>query len=352
MKKILFQTNDMSVSGGAERVVSIWANYFSDNYSHIDVGILTGAKTKSFYKLSEKVKNEFCNVKPNYRIFPFIRLANIYKTVKSLKAGDAIVINKYNYVHSLYILRKLNLFKNINFVYFAHGGTSDFKKFYRSYRVKKIFYTFDNVVCLHDDQKEEVSYVNRNKIHIIPNPPSFKSNEACDDKSNIVLCVARLSREKGIDLLLKAWSKVKKENWKLQIVGEGPNKEEFFNLCKELNLEDSVEFKGQSQQVKDFYLGSSIYAMTSRYEGMPMVLLEAMECSMPIIAYENQGTTKLLENAGIVVKDFNEDEFVQKLEELMYDSNLRAKYSKLSKEKVKEFDIENIGNKFAKVLGI
>ncbi|EHK2328212.1 glycosyltransferase [Clostridium perfringens] len=350
MKKIIFQTNDMSIAGGVERVVSMWCNYFSKNLDDdYEIVLLTGSKEKSFYELENNVKKEFCNYKPKYRVFPIGRIYSWYKYLKNLNDDDVIIINKYCVVNSIYLLRKIGLFKNIKIIYFAHGGVSDLYTFYSKYRRNKILYTFDNIICLHNDMPEADLC---EKIKILPNPCTFKTDKKCDYNSKNILCVGRLSHEKGVDLLIKSWSKTDRKDFKLIIVGDGLEKENLIELCRRLNLEDSVVFEGNKSNVEEYYLKSSIYAMTSRIEGLPMVLLEAMECSMPIIAYSNAGTKNLVEDIGIIIDNFNEDEYSKKLSELISDVSLREYLGKKSKIKSFNYDIDVVALKIKKIIGI
>lgn len=347
MKSIYFQTNNMSIPGGAERVISIWANYFSNIYN---VKVVSGSKGKSFYNLNRNIEEIFCDFKPKFRILPFYRLYNIFKLLRRLKKGDVLIVNKYNFVNSIWIFRKLGFFNNIKLIYFAHGGVSDFKYFYKKYRVKKIFKSFDYVISLYDDCNFEIESINNSKIRIVNNPSSFVTQKKCDYKSKNILVVGRLAQEKGLDKLLRIWSKVDRKDYKLVIVGDGPMKEELISLSKELDIYNSVKFEGAQEDVLKYYLESSIYLMTSLYEGMPMVLLEAMECGLPILAYANKGVSNLINNVGIIIKEDNEESFIENLNKLIEDEKIRKILGSKSLNASQLYRIENISKNFIKII--
>lgn len=93
---------------------------------------------------------------------------------------------------------------------------------------------------------------------------------------------------KGYDLLIQAFSifAQKNKDWTLTIVGEGKEKNKILKLVKKLKLEDRVKIDKFTKNIKKYMLNSSIYLLTSRWEGMPMTVLEAYEMGLPVISFD------------------------------------------------------------------
>ncbi len=117
-------------------------------------------------------------------------------------------------------------------------------------------------------------------------------------KKNVLLAVGRLHEQKGFDLLLQAWKPIEENHpeWALRIVGEGPKREELETLVKTLKLK-RVALLGRTNEVINEYAQASLFVLSSRYEGLPLALIEAMWCGTPSIAFDcPNGPATLLDN--------------------------------------------------------
>ena len=357
MRPIIFFTEDLTGPGGVVRVISNWSNYFVKK--GFDVETVSVKRGTPYFNLDSRVKFTIENFK-----FKNILLNipyNTYKLYKFLKTrrDSNVIINKSLYIEPIWILRKFGLFKDINFIYFAHGGSSDFRDFYLSrplvrHRLKMIFEVFDKVICLYDDEKNYPKQVKKEKLYFIPNPLPFEpSNVTFEEKENIVLSLGRITKEKGIDTLIKAWAKIESKfpDWKLQIVGDGKDKEEFIKLAKELNLKN-IEFLPATTDVKPFYEKAKIFVIPSLFEGMPMTILEAMACKCCVVSSNTAGGKKLIKHSeiGLLFKIGNEKELFIHIEELINNEQKREEISLNSYKYVQQYKIENIANKWEKIL--
>ena len=119
-----------------------------------------------------------------------------------------------------------------------------------------------------------------------------------------MLAVGRLHEQKGFDLLLQAWKPIEKtySDWSLRIVGEGPKRAELEAQIESQGLK-RVVLAGATNNVLDEYEAASIFVLSSRYEGLPLALIEAMWCGLPCIAFDcPQGPAELLaEDRGWLV---------------------------------------------------
>lgn len=178
---------------------------------------------------------------------------------------------------------------------------------------------------------------------VIPNFLNQIPDQESDLSQKVAICVGRLSYEKGFFRLLEIWTKIKNDQalkeWKLHIVGDGSLKEDLQAQIKANNIADSVLIKPFTSEIDKEYIQSSIYLMTSFYEGLPLVLLEASSYALPIVAFDvPTGPKEVIEHGrnGFLIKDHYLEEFCEVLKELMLDQNLRESLGKASKMRVKE----------------
>lgn len=190
---------------------------------------------------------------------------------------------------------------------------------------------------------------------IMENPCSFTLKENLQrKKEKKILAVGNLDRyiHKGFDNLLDIVYQVFEicPDWSLQIVGSGESGLSYLlEKTKRLGLENKVEFTGFRKDVKEIMAKSDIYILTSRHEGLPMVLIEAMSQGMACIAYDCvSGPSEIIspgEN-GILVSDQNMEEMVIKLSELINNEELRKSLMANTTKSLKKFSLENVGQKW------
>lgn len=196
------------------------------------------------------------------------------------------------------------------------------------------------------------------KVVVMPNPCTFKVvGQVPKHKQKIILAVGSLDRyeHKGFDNLLDILPQivVKFPDWKLQIVGQG--EKGLADLQKKvahLRLQDFVEFLGFRSDVDQIMRSSEIYVLPSRYEGLPMVLIEAMSQGMACIAYNcKTGPSDIISNGynGLLIEDQNKMALQDGLEELMADPLLRKNLGENALRSMDQFQIEAIVEKWEKL---
>ena len=130
------------------------------------------------------------------------------------------------------------------------------------------------------------TFVPDEKLLFIPNPVnSCTSNATNGKRKKSILSVGRLVEQKGIDVLIKAFSVISDRlpAWHLEIIGDGELKSELYELAKQSKILPNTSFRGYQPNISPFYLQASIFVLPSRYEGTPNVLLEAMSCGLRMI---------------------------------------------------------------------
>lgn len=368
-KKIVFFNSSMQM-GGPARVINLWSNYFIKKGYEIE--IVSNIDVPLFYDFDKKIKYSILSINKFKQTSKIKAFYKIYKFLKDRK-DEILVFNKGLYIHYLFVLKKLGLIdKSLKLVYFAHGGSSDFKTMYNNLLNYIINYTFDNVIALHDDydtcvyndkklKRKIINFIFSNKwrcikrkINYIPNPVTFSSDIVSTIEEKIVLTVGRLDYIKGFDLLIESWTDIIKQypNWKLKIVGSGEEKLNLENKIKELSLEKYIEMIPQQQDVKSLYLSSSMYIMSSREEGMPMVVVEAMECGLPIVAFKNVGSLFLVKDNknGLLCDIGDTKQLSTNIKYLIENKDLRKQMGIISKKLVREFYIDNLVSKWDPIL--
>lgn len=160
--------------------------------------------------------------------------------------------------------------------------------------------------------------------------------------------VCRLSPEKGVDFLIKAFAKAYQENKDLilMIVGEGSEKEELIKLAKQLNIKDQVYFLGWQDNIPNFLNSIDIFALTpTRRESFGISAAEASACELPVIATNISGLKEVVKDreTGIVVKSENIESISQAILKLTNDPDLRSQMGKAGRQRVREnFTLEKM----------
>ena len=140
-------------------------------------------------------------------------------------------------------------------------------------------------------------------------------------------------------MLLQAWLKISKEvpDWRLQIVGEGEDREKLQQFIADNNLTSSVELVGNSNNMEAYYRQAEIFCLSSRFEGFPMVLLETLCFGLPVVSFDcDTGPAEILDNTGsILVPAQDVNQFAAALLQLMNDEQARNAIHLKSKEKAR-----------------
>ncbi len=172
----------------------------------------------------------------------------------------------------------------------------------RTWQLVRAVKPLERLVVLTETDKSDWQQAGCTNVVVIPNPCAIKDKGTRDNaqRSKTVLAVGRLHEQKGFDLLLQAWKDVQRDKvqgtkgWKFRIVGEGPKRAALETQMKELGL-GNVELAGCSTDMQNEYSSASLFVLSSRYEGLPLALIEAMWCGVPCVAFDcPQGPAELL----------------------------------------------------------
>lgn len=182
------------------------------------------------------------------------------------------------------------------------------------------------------------------------------------DGTRVLLCVGRLSLEKGHADLVQALPKIRELTnggpLRLVLVGEGPERPRIEKLCRRLRLTDVVTLAGQQNDIDPFYSIADLFLLPSHNEGCPNVLLEAMAAGVPVVATAVGGIPEIVTNErdGILVRKGDMDGMAAAAARLLWDSGLRNGLVSLSREivarKTPEAYFESIVSVFSEACGM
>lgn len=206
------------------------------------------------------------------------------------------------------------------------------------------FRKLDNVVVLcQDDSNRFQKYDKLFTPTVIYNPLTLKPGNKSQGNSKRFLTIGRFTPlHKGIDLLIEAFHIFAQKNhdWQLDIVGGGEQKETFLKIINRYQLEDRITIHPFTNKIQDFYSNAQVYVLSSRWEGMPLVLVEAMSHGLPIITSDLPVCQEILDDFGMYFPNSNIEGLAQRLEDATH-----IDWKSKSEEAIKiaqRFDVKQI----------
>lgn len=171
-------------------------------------------------------------------------------------------------------------------------------------------------------------------VVVIPNFSIIDKNVPSSCSSKTILAVGRHSVEKGFDLLIRAWAKTRTNGWKLKIIGDGHLKDSNIALAKELGVNNSIIFASSTPDIVSEYQSAGCFVLSSRHEGLVMVLIEARMMGLPCVSFDcpNSPREIIRDNIdGFLVPPEDVDALAQTLSSVLSMENLKH-YGMLAKQ--------------------
>lgn len=369
--KIVYCTPSLYMAGGVERVLTLKANYFADNYGY-DVTIITtdGEDKNCFFPLSDKVKvinlgihfedmwhrsflkrlclylpkerqfkklltTELNRIKPDITISVLRREINFLTEIHdgSKKIGE-IHINRAHYRN--FTPNRTNPFKALFARFWMHGLVNKLKK-------------LDRFVVLTEYDRQAWQEIPR--VDVIPNPLPFYPELSHVVRRKRIISVGRYFDEKGYDMLLKAWAIVEKEcdDWELVLFGDG-NKSYYEKIATSLNLDKMrCRLNDSISDVQKEYLNSSLFVCTSRFEGFGMGIIEAMACGLPVVAFDCLwGPRSIISNGedGLLVENGHIEKMAETILSLINQPERISEMGLNARKNVQRFNIDSVAKKW------
>lgn len=355
MKRITFLVAEFKVGGGGERVAANLANHF-DSTGQYEVRIvsITSLESSPQYSLNSGV--ELVSLGFPWPEGPVFR--RLYGKLKAfrriasspdLKESDIVLgIGTYPSV-ALGLFRSSSPF-SIGCEHLAFTACPWFWSMLR----RLSYPGLDAVVALTDVDRVRLARFCTN-AYSIPNSRSFHPDSVKPSTNKRLLCVARLTRQKGVDMLLDVYALVNRARpeWSLKIIGSGPDSEKINRKVQELGIGSSTQIIDVCENMEDEYQQAAIYVLTSRWEGFPMVLLEAQACGLPVVAFNCEtGPAEIISDgeSGYLVPTFDTNQMADRIIELIDHPERRHKFSIQARNNSDRFSPELINMKWDRLV--
>ena len=370
--KLAYCIPGLYAPGGMERVLTLKANYLAEKLGYDVTIILTEEKDrKPYYELSSLVK--VINLDINFdriggkklaiRIYYYFSRQQFYK-----KRLREVLYELRPDITISTLRREINFITSIQDGSFKIGELHFNRDTYRNFNDIKapasirrmaariwmnqllgILKKLEKFVVLTNEDREK--WIELDNVICIHNPSTFHVTCPSDCEAKRILAIGRYTYQKGFDLLLPAWKKVceKHPDWQLTIYGDG-ERTEYQKQADALGLNrETCRLEGTTAQVAEEMAASSAFILSSRYEGMPMVLGETMACGIPPVSFTCPcGPRDIITDKedGLLVENGNIDQLAEKLNFIIENEDIRKQMGKKAAINIRRFDIENIMQKW------
>lgn len=234
---------------------------------------------------------------------------------------------------------------------FKSGKLMDifFKIYYKT--IGKIVFSASNLITLYGESIKKYAIkagIQKEKIRITPTgidinikkqDKNIRNEFSIKRDEKLIIFVGVLNHRKGIDLLIKTAIKLKSHKVKIIIIGGGLKKKYYQNLVKKMNLQDRIIFTDFRKDVYNFYHEADLFFLPSKGEGLPGVIMESMIYGVPIVSSNIPGTRDLIKDNenGFLCNTLDIDCYSKKILKLLKNNELKEKFIKNSKEKIKKY---------------
>ncbi len=296
-KKLVIFLSNMH-GGGSQRVISILLNYI--NKKEYEITLVLINKTGIFLN---EIPNDIKIIDLNAKK---ARYAIIKINYIIIKEKPDIILSTLGYMNLIVILTKYLFGRKHRYIARESNIPSIKNKrlkpsFLYNLLYRILYKKYDYIICQSEDMKKDLieNYsIEADKLIIINNPVDFNLiNKQPDDKITWMNCkrrkriiaIGKLTEQKGFDFLLEAFAMIQSMNSRLYILGTGEKEIELKNLCRTLGISDRVEFMGFKENPFMYLKKADVFVLSSRYEGFPNVVLEAMACGKQVVAFNCPG---------------------------------------------------------------
>jgi glycosyltransferase involved in cell wall biosynthesis len=239
----------------------------------------------------------------------------------------------------------------------SHESYQATKTSSRYERVKRHFADVHRFLVLSTEDADSWARDGMSNADFMPNPLHVTPTVRPDLSRPVVELLGRLSFEKGQDMMLEAWAEVTAgfPDWRLRLYGAGPDEAALRRQAGDLGVAGSVEFRGTTADVEGALNEASIVALSSRVEGFPMSVMEAMAYGLPTVAFDcAPGVRELIthESDGLLVRPGNTMQFAEQLARLMGDEGLRAKLGEQARSSIQRFSAEMVMDRWERMFAL
>lgn len=361
--KVVYSIAATYNSGGMERVLANKANWLVRNGYEISILTTDQKGRSSFFEFDPRIRfydlginyeenngKSFLNKLIHYPFKQWRHKQALKKLLPELKAevvvsmfcNDASILPKIKDGSRKVLEIHFSRFKRQQY---GRKGIWKIADELRSRNDLKVVSRFDRFVVLTEEDRGY--WGDLDNIQVIPNARTFVLDRPAELKEKRVIAVGRYCYQKALDRLIDAWDIVCRsvDDWKLHLVGDGEDRAALQEQIDRLGLSDKVVLGCAETDMKSVYANASILALSSRYEGLPMVLLEAQAAGLPIVSFECKcGPKDVITDGGdgYLVEDGNVGLLAEKLLELINNEELRRKMGAEAYKNSERFSEERV----------
>ena len=368
--KIAYILSSFIAKAGTERILSDKMNYLANRYGY-DITFITYEQGN--HPMAFSLDKRIRVIDLNTRFFPLYKLNPVRRVIaksfqkRKLKSKLHDVLSVFNpdfVVLTTYDFDKFGSILTLpyRFVIESHICITDVRQEFRQHNVIlklfgkyldsihfKIMNKADALVSLTSADKTNWEKHVNIPIFVIPNLVTVYPNDiSCySERSNRIICVGRLTRQKGFDYLIKAWAMISKKypTWRIDIFGHGDMETTLNQIIIDYNLSNCTRINEPSENIYEEYETSSIFVLSSRYEGFGLVLVEAMSCGVPCISFDcPNGPAELITHGedGLLVPLGDIEKLAESIEWMITHEEERLRMSNNARQKAKQYTAEVI----------
>lgn len=351
-------------AGGAERVITLMANFWAEKGHTVIVFSLDSPANPPFFKLNPEVQYyplDLLKDKENYlgKISrTIVQILSVRKQVR--KHSPDVLIAQLDIAIFLSVASTLLLKEKV----IVYEGTNPYLSKTNQYlkKLNNFLYRFADHIVLQTHQIANTfpSHLLQ-KISVIYNPiikPEVQLHSEDYSKNfahKKIVSVGRLVPPKGFDVLIKAFHTFtrKRPDWLLLILGEGEERQKLETLCATLNISKQVALPGRVNDPLALLKDCTIFVLSSRYEGLPNALCEAMSIGLPVVATRCKfGPEEIIQHRknGLLVPVEDASAISEALEELANDVNLCEQLGTNAKDVVNVCSVEKVMQQWEEVI--
>lgn len=366
--KIVYCIPALYYPSGMERVLTMKANYLALHGHEVHIVITDGGNKPPYFPLEESIQVHQLDIdfEEPYRHF-FLYRVWLYRTkMRTLRKKMDVCLHEIKPDITVSLLRRdINIinkmtdgslkvgeihFDRLHYRQFTASWMPLFiysyiQKWWMNSLIHELKKLSRFVVLTHEDA---AFWPELNNVMVIPNPTSFFPDVMSDCSTKQVVAAGRYVAQKGFDRLILAWQKVvnRHPDWVLKIYGDGGLREQLQQQITKLKLNDNCFLEHSVSDIAEKFQESSIFVLSSRYEGFGLVIVEAMSCGLPIVAFAcHCGPRDIITEGGdgFLISEGDIDELAEKINLLIEKDDVRRKMGKKARLKAENYKIENVG---------
>jgi GalNAc-alpha-(1->4)-GalNAc-alpha-(1->3)-diNAcBac-PP-undecaprenol alpha-1,4-N-acetyl-D-galactosaminyltransferase len=338
--------------GGSERVVTLLANEFASRSNLETHVIVYGNDVPSVYELAENVTVHRPAFKFDNRFRFFSTLRRLIYLRRTIQNGRYDAVLSFGDLWNNFVM--LACFGLNAQVFLSDRSSPELEIGWLQKRLRRLLYPRAAGLLAQTSRARDVARRRglNDRICVVPNPVILQQVAAESGRENTILSVGRMVATKHHDQLIKIFSSLNADDWKLIIVGDDDQGQKLrlylSSLARRLGVSDRVDFPGERSDVQAFYDRAKIFAFTSSSEGFPNAVAEALASGLPVISYDCvAGPSDLIKSGenGYLVGLFDEAAFCKHLGELMVDEKKRIQMSVKARESVASLSVERVASR-------